>query len=82
MTCMQLRQSVKIRASSFVYLVVNITNVLWIAINYALKHVCNSGSLIEICTSGLVGWCIPYPAFSFFQCPSLAFFGGIKDPSV
>ena len=52
------------------------------AINSALKQVCSPGSLFDICISGFIGLYIPYPAFSFFQCPSLVCFGGMKEPSV
>ena len=52
------------------------------AISSAQKLVCRPGSLFDICISGFVGLYIPYPAFSFFQCPSLAFLGGTKEPSV
>ena len=81
-TYMQLRQSVKMCAGSCGYLVVIILSVLWIAISSALKMVCKPGSLFDICISGFVGLYIPYPAFSFFQCLSLACLGGIKEPSV
>ena len=81
-TYRQLRQSVKMWAGSWEYLVVINFSVLWIAISSALKVVCRPGSLFDICMSGFVGLYIPYPAFSFFQCPSLAFLGGMKDPSV
>ena len=81
-TCIQLRQSVKICAGSFMYLVVISESVSCMAISSALKHVCSPGSLFDICTSGLDGLYIPYPAFSFFQWPSSASFGGKKDPSV
>ena len=52
------------------------------AINSALKLVCNHGSRFDICISGFVGLYIPYPVFSFFQCLTLACFGGTKEPSV
>ena len=82
MTYRQFRQSVKMWAGSWGYLVVIIFIVLCMAISSALKMVCNLGSLFDICISGFVGLYIPYHAFSFFQCPSLAFLGGMKDPSV
>ena len=79
---MQFRQSVNMCAGSFGYLVVISLSVLCIAINSALKMVCRPGSLFDIRISVFVGLYIPYPAFSFFQCPSLAFIGGINEPSV
>ena len=78
----QLRQSVNICAGSSGYLVVINLSVLWIAISSARKHVCRPGSLDDICMSAFVELYIPYPAFSFFQCPSGACSGGKKDPSV
>ena len=63
-------------------LVVIILTVLCMAIYSALKLVCRPGSLFDICISGFVGLYIPYPAFSFFQCPSPTFLGGMKDPFV
>ena len=78
----QLRQSVNMCASSFGYLVDISLNVLWMAISYALKHVCSHGSLFKICMSILVELYIQYPAFSFFQCPLVFWEGGIMEPSV
>ena len=48
------------------------------AINIARKHVCNPGSLFEICMSILVELYIPYLAFSFFQCPLSFLMGGYE----
>ena len=52
------------------------------AISSARKHVCSPGSLFEICIFTLVELYIPYPAFSFFQCPLVLWVGGMKEPSV
>jgi hypothetical protein len=57
-------------------------SVLWMAISSARKHVCSPGNLLEICMSALVELYIPYPAFSFFQCPLAFLVGGMNEPSV
>ena len=59
MTYRQLRQSVKMAAGSWGYLVVIIFSVLCMAINSALKMVCNPGSLFYIYIYGFVGLYIP-----------------------
>ena len=49
----------KMAAGSWGYLVVIIFSVLCMAINSALKMVCNPGSLFDICISGFMGLYIP-----------------------
>ena len=78
-TYKQLRQSVNMCAGSVEYLVMII---FCMAINLALKLVCRPGSLLDIRNYVFVGLRIPYPAFFFFQCPSLTFMGGTNKPSV
>ena len=52
------------------------------AISSALKLVCNPGSLFYIRITIFVGLYIPYPIFSFFECPSSTCLGETNDPSV
>ena len=78
----QLRQSVNIYASSFGYFLDINLNVLWMAISSARKHVCSPGNLFALCMFVLVGLYISYHVFSFFQCLSAFWVGGMKEPSI
>ena len=64
------------------YLVVISLSVLCMAISSALKQVCRPCNLFDMRMYVFVGLYIPYPTFSFFQCPSIAFMGGTNEPSV
>ena len=81
-TYRQWRQLVNVCAGSLAYSVVIILSVLWMATSSAPMLVCNSGGLFDICSYAFIGLYITYPAFSFFQCPSLTCLGGTKHPSV
>ena len=72
------RQSVKMCAGSFQYVVVRGQRVWCIAINYALSIFWSPGSLSMILRF-LKGLYILYPVFPLFQCHQVISLGGIND---
>ena len=51
------------------------------AISYARKHVCNPGSIFDICIFILVELYIPYPVFFLFPV-SISFFDGRCEKTI
>ena len=76
-----LRQSMKMCAGSFWYVVVRRQRVWCIAINSALSMFWSPRSL-SVILRFLKGLYIPYHVLSLFQCPRVISLGGMNDPSV